>query len=85
MTGQGNIILNDGLLINSGPGVIGAQGKIASDHFYNQTLKNTLAIWMKGNLVLNNGTVDNTAQILLGSDQVDSQLDTTSKSHQVTT
>lgn len=50
---------------------------------------------MKGDLVLNNGTVDNTAEILLGPDQVavpnkasdviDSQLDTTSKSQQVTT
>ena len=34
MKRQGNIILNDGLLINSGPGVIGAQGKIAGDNFY---------------------------------------------------
>ena len=39
MKRQGNVIINDGLLINSGPGSIGAQGKIANDHFYYQSLK----------------------------------------------
>ena len=33
MERQGNIIINGGKLVNSGPGVIGAQGKISLDYF----------------------------------------------------
>ena len=47
MKRQGNVIINDGLLINSGPGFIGAKGKIVNDHFDHRNLQKK-SHWQSG-------------------------------------